>query len=876
MKKLQFKPPESLDTIEIGQCVDMVTKIVKSEEASIFDPKALKKLALLEEKKAQMGEKKFSKVCTSNEMEVAKSIGFGIKGDIAYKSVRAAGEYSYNSGKARLTTGEMLRIYFSYVYSRAHMRLDYGPARKTDMISALRKDVKKAYFKIVQAKKIADKYAAYIEFLNTYGHGCITRVNYASGSSAQLTLGMQTIASKSESQHNGSFSISYRDSANLQASVALIKKENTKFSQLQIDYTMTNFPANTPTQKWMQEMETLVIEPIISKEFDQVKEPNIVAAEPKFKEIEPYSDDQMNSIYKSDIIGLMREASNAIIQEQFFGALALYDQALDIAQKHGLEETEIKEKRGECIRDIKIDFNSYKEKVETKTVFLKLTVTKMINIYDFFTLCKKVGTVIKASTLQETIANNITRFEEFYNKIKQEILQKTVKTNDRLSYIKFLQFYKTVEGKTKSDTDINDKIQQLKDYNKLSAIGLDFTEAEYQHPDIKLRLALKKEDGFEAMELTTYLLKYVSEKRNFYTTYIIKEILRIESGLSHLSDLFLSQETKLNKEEVLLESKETKKKVNLNDQYCATSCNYEPWHKILPGFDFAFEESLTGIYLGKINIFYLTRLQFGQYLSSYANYDENYEQFSSNYTKACSELYDLLVRETKKTNVNFEDIYHQLIGTFYSKLKNSNHKPNTLLKIYKHFYDNYEYFRRSRLGYNLIISLDRNKEYIKKSSLNITDAQRQKVSTFQLSKTKSLINNYRCFPLICYVENGGNITTHITPVAFCETQFSPNITMAKVYTKEVDYSYYYATMENPIVFNSRELDADIIKKTSGTDGFHIAQFLIDEDGNFAPRNTYGNIEFSFNMLTLDPESTDQIKGKPLFNIGIEWVQKPES
>lgn len=129
-----------------------------------------------------------------------------------------------------------------------------------------------------------------------------------------------------------------------------------------------------------------------------------------------------------------------------------------------------------------------------------------------------------------------------------------------------------------------------------------------------------------------------------------------------------------------------------------------PWKEIFPEMQLAILPTLNAVNLSKLNAFYYTRIQFGQYLEFLGQLPfrlveiETLDQDIFQYNKVCKDFLTFAISNIGESPFN-KSKYKKLIKRFDTMLSNIVNKNKFASKhIYDLFFDNYEFFKKSCYG----------------------------------------------------------------------------------------------------------------------------------------------------------------------------------
>jgi len=137
-----------------------------------------------------------------------------------------------------------------------------------------------------------------------------------------------------------------------------------------------------------------------------------------------------------------------------------------------------------------------------------------------------------------------------------------------------------------------------------------------------------------------------------------------------------------------------------------------PWKELFPALKFELPSSFTSINIAKIFMFYLTRLEFSQYLMFLNDVgpvlceNDQIRSDAANFTQYCKNFLDVISNELKHSDNFSEKACNSLIQNFEQKLYAKNDFFSK--KVYRTFFDKYQLFADNPYGFVVVAD---DKEY---------------------------------------------------------------------------------------------------------------------------------------------------------------------
>jgi len=134
-----------------------------------------------------------------------------------------------------------------------------------------------------------------------------------------------------------------------------------------------------------------------------------------------------------------------------------------------------------------------------------------------------------------------------------------------------------------------------------------------------------------------------------------------------------------------------------------------PWKELFPALKFELPSSFTSINIAKIFIFYLTRLEFSQYLMFLNDVgpilceNDQIEIDAANFTQYCKDFLDVISNELKHSDNFSEEDCINLIHNFEAMLRDEENKGRFFSKkVYRTFFDKYQLFADNPYGFVIV------------------------------------------------------------------------------------------------------------------------------------------------------------------------------
>lgn len=310
--------------------------------------------------------------------------------------------------------------------------------------------------------------------------------------------------------------------------------------------------------------------------------------------------------------------------------------------------------------------------------------------------------------------------------------------------------------------------------------------------------------------------------------------------------------------------------------YVVQSFEYKDWATVLNlNRPIANNETFTGTssYFAKLNVFLITRQNFLEYLHFFASYDDSYQQMHGEYQRICIMVSDLASEEVKRITVKepekykeIKEIYEKVIQRNYSEIKSSTIIP--LKDVYITFFKNYKYFRDFRIGYSFYMQPELKKYYANVvGSTYPINPTTESLYCVELDTNQSIENNFRLYPLI---PTNINIDEPKLELAiFGNGKWVSPIQFAFPYHNTQKPNYKYTVNSITISLSIAELNKPIIELKE--QNMKVVSYYVNS--RLYPASDVPEVKV-FLRLIREITPNEQMRGVPLFNSGIEWIEKP--
>lgn len=530
-----MRPPKDYSHYQIGSPADGTS--VRLDD-SIFDLGKLNGFNLLDDRDGILSKEytvvnRYEK--TSKNFAIA--LGAKTKFSVGMAKVEAGASTSLAWGSVVATSSE--KIFMLCKYDGAWVKLKWSPANIPDIIASLKPTVAEEYWKIINATTEVEKYKAWKTFTKNYGTGCVLQLDLISYSVAQIDCVLREQSKAAKGEHQLTFGVGTITGSGFSASVEGMHSYANSVNEYDIKTFSETNPAGSTTKAWVDELSKEALKRMEKKEWDKVKDPEVVPLKPKLPEypkVDPKkSDEESADTLSSDFEKLEKskkdykglEMYNLAQKEVLYATKAAVSKKITKANEHvkksieHINEVDIKKKvEGIEIDDTTVKLNDF----SIPFLFVKeLMAQKISNVkfeedeYEFFIL---EYTSYLTKFPDETSINNFVR----------SLVGDTEKKNVYMYANTVHQYAKDInlnETQKKTAEMLYNKTKQAtpKELSEDGASDLPVTEEQYLNALLETQM---KQDCIICKDVEEYKLKLKEIEANFYTKKIIEDILKIE------------------------------------------------------------------------------------------------------------------------------------------------------------------------------------------------------------------------------------------------------------------------------------------------------------------------------------------------------------
>lgn len=304
--------------------------------------------------------------------------------------------------------------------------------------------------------------------------------------------------------------------------------------------------------------------------------------------------------------------------------------------------------------------------------------------------------------------------------------------------------------------------------------------------------------------------------------------------------------------------------------YAVQSFEFVDWNVLLKlkKISSSKEDSpFTGIssYFGKLNVFNLTRQNFLAYLNFYSSISPEYSYMYEEYKKICYLINSMLIAEVRD-NKEIEKKYEQIIKRHFDEVTKLPIKE--LKSIYLTFFKNYIYFKDFSIGYSFYFQKvgETTKYYANIVGANYSiKPETPSMNCVEFDTSEDLKSNFRLFPFIPLNVDYKNPKLNLA--IFGNNKWVVPVKFAFPYKNEKKPNYYYSVNSFNIVKSIEDLNKGIfsIEVDVSVDSYYFNGKLYPASDN----------EMKGKLSLFQRKSTKEVMvGVPLFNSGMEWIEKP--
>lgn len=280
----------------------------------------------------------------------------------------------------------------------------------------------------------------------------------------------------------------------------------------------------------------------------------------------------------------------------------------------------------------------------------------------------------------------------------------------------------------------------------------------------------------------------------------------------------------------------------------------------------------TGIssYLGKLNIFILTRQNFLKYLNFFEGYSKDYQQMYDEYLRISDITNTLLIDYMSQKNNDLRDIeekYQLFIERNFDEICRSSQK--NLKNVYLTFFRHYEYFKNFNKGYTFFFQDTKGGTRYYGNVIGTSYPilpETPSLLSIEFDQAESLENNFRLYPLIPLEVDPER--PEITLAVFGNTQWVSPARFIFPYRNDQKPNYKFSLNSISVVKSIHDLNRISIENLEVKMKIESYYF----NGKLYPASD--PTKDCYLTLYCETSSKKVMRGVPLFNSGAEWIEKP--
>lgn len=326
--------PIEIRAARIGTCFNSISRKLMEKKIAI-DPNRLKNGAV----KFVDGKGKLQLKMNSTTEATTEGTFFSLDSKIKAEILSCSATVGFKTSLASqsVTNNSDLNCYCSYVYSGQELQLlNYGTK---ELYNSMTDEFQDAYSAVITSQNAKEYLANYMNFINLFGHGCVTDLYLTSGSAFTINVKYADQAEAIQRKYGGSFLLSTPWNVSGSAAAEFARDVSNTGSSATMDLLFEEIPQNTPTEAWCKRL----MDSVSALGFEKLaKTPNAIqpytGKEPEAPEIP-----EGTPTNKEEPLGkgfdITDDLKTAIMKEdKFKGTWAEYE----IAQKIAYEELEAK------------------------------------------------------------------------------------------------------------------------------------------------------------------------------------------------------------------------------------------------------------------------------------------------------------------------------------------------------------------------------------------------------------------------------------------------------------------------------------------------------------------------------------------------------
>lgn len=231
--------------------------------------------------------------------------------------IRAAGSYTAEHEVKTKSTRETMTIGISYTFRNQAIRLQYATPKI--YYNCLTKSCKSAFDQIMNARSDESRHQAYLQFIDIYGTGCVTKLFLAAGSFASITVIENETDISRDNKYDVTLSVG-GSFGGVHGARGWLNNVNSSHLTGTLLATSKSFPQNAPTDNWVMTLTDTIDNSAFSKlsENPQLLDHNNVEWKepPDLPEKEEPTHDDAPSLSKKETKDLETSVQKHILKEE--------------------------------------------------------------------------------------------------------------------------------------------------------------------------------------------------------------------------------------------------------------------------------------------------------------------------------------------------------------------------------------------------------------------------------------------------------------------------------------------------------------------------------------------------------------------------------
>lgn len=237
--------PEEIRAARIGTCYDPIRRRLMQEKIAIDPERVGANMIQMISGKAQLKLR-----ADSSTAKNAQSTFFALDSSFKVGSWVSAG-FSMEQSNSEASTNDALNCYCSYIYEGQALQLIDNGVKA--LFNCMTEEFQERFTELINSSDSTDFFSKYLNFINTFGYGCVTKLMLTSGSAFTMTAKYSSASMANKSKYSASLGVGTPWGGGSVASSFASEVQKTD-SQAFLELKGESLPENAPTNSWCNEL----------------------------------------------------------------------------------------------------------------------------------------------------------------------------------------------------------------------------------------------------------------------------------------------------------------------------------------------------------------------------------------------------------------------------------------------------------------------------------------------------------------------------------------------------------------------------------------------------------------------------------------------